>query len=494
MTPSKDLPVRSPGHDSPALQQLQRLYKDSEVEILILTGSAGTGKTTLVGQLVQALSSNKQRATLLASTGRAAKILSEKTGLPASTIHSAIYHFNSLQGLDDLRHKDQLSMDKAGQLYLRFDLKFNPFAQEERPDIFIVDEASMLTHETSNRDHTAMFGTGSLLDDFICYASKYKIMFVGDPCQLPPISHNPLSSALDAELLANRYGKNVGVIELSRIWRQSEGNEILDIATWYRDRILERRTYKGMRVPVPDGRNVHLTSGIPKMIERYLEVIGEDRDYNRATFIALSNKLVSQLNDQIRTRLGYQGPLQIGELLSVVQNSYTSSLMNGDLVVVEDIQPDITRAGLHFARVTVRVLHSGQLTSSLLLTDLLYNAEPGLQKEDAGKLLIDYIHRMWDRGIKPKTPAFTEGLRTDPYLNALRCKFGYALTAHKSQGGEWDEVFIAINKGIDYLQGEAAARWFYTAFTRARQHAWINDGVWMESAKPKVRIIKPKVN
>ncbi len=126
-----------------------------------------------------------------------------------------------------------------------------------------------------------------------------------------------------------------------------------------------------------------------------------------------------------------------------------------------------------------------------MIDDLLYNSEPSLGKEDAGRLLMDYILRMKNSGVKPGSRAFTDGLRSDPFLNALRCKFGYALTCHKTQGGEWDEVFLALNGSLEYLPGESAARWYYTAFTRARNNVWLNRGAWIGSNSPKIRIVNP---
>lgn len=472
--------------------ELWELYASSKVEILILTGSAGTGKTTLVGKLVDLLASKGQRSRLLATTGRAAKILAERTGKPASTIHSAIYRFRNLKGHDSGDDDMDLTMDQAGQLYLQFDLRGSG-PEEEVPHVYIIDEASMLTHERTSRDHAARFGSGSLLDDLVAFSESNKLIFVGDSCQLPPIAQNPMSSALNPELLAERYGKGVGLIELKKVWRQHQGNEILDLATWYRDRISEGRAFKGMKIPPPGGRQVHLVKDLNDLVSEYIKVIGPERNYQKATFIAASNKMVGQINADMRRKLGYADRLEVGEILSVVQNSYTTPLMNGDLVVVEEIRPDARRAGFSFSKVRVRTLHNQEVYETLMIDDLLYNSEASLNREDAGKLIVDYDQRMRNKGFKRKTLEYRNGLQKDPYLNALRCKFGYALTCHKAQGGEWDEVFVGLNGSQYYMDGEVAARWYYTAFTRAKQNLYLNEGIWIGTPGPKVRIIRPVV-
>ena len=479
--------------DNPALMGLIELFESDEIDVIILTGSAGTGKTTLVGQLIDTLRASKTKVQLLATTGRAAKILQNKTGKTATTIHSAIYAFNSLKSTDDISHDKDLNINEAGQLYLQFDLKFSRQEPEEQVEAYIVDEASMLTHETNSKAHTAQFGSGSLMNDLFHFCRGKKIMFVGDPCQLPPISHNINSIALDPYFIANQYNKRVGLVELTRVWRQAEGNEILKVATWYRDRIITKSAAKGMKIPPPEGLHIHTMKDQSAMMDKYLEVIGPDKDFNKATFLAHSNKSVHQINHQIRKRLNYSNAPQLGDLLSVVQNSYTTPLVNGDLVVLESIKEDVTRANLTFSRVRLRALHSGANYDTLLINELLFNSESSLNKEDAGRLLIDFDQRMRKRGVKRNTAAYKEGMRTDPFLNALRCKFGYALTTHKAQGGEWEEVFVAMDYPLTNMEGEAAARWYYTAFTRASHRLYINDGPWIDSGAPKVTIFRPVV-
>lgn len=485
-----DQMLNSSAGENQALMGLWDLYESNEIDILILTGSAGTGKTTLVGQLIDRLNQGNYKAQLLATTGRAAKILQNKTGKPATTIHSAIYAFNSLKGSGDIRNDQDLNIDQAGQLYLQFDLKF-AHTPTENTEVFIIDEASMLTHERNPRDHTARFGSGSLLNDLLRFCGKKKIIFVGDPCQLPPIANNIKSIALDPNFLADHYQKRIGLIELTKVWRQAEGNEILKVATWFRDRITGGITPKGMKIPIPEGHNIHVLKDLNALKEGYLKAIGDDRDYNKATFIAPTNKLVSDINNKVRSLLGFTNGPQPGDLLSVVQNSYTTPLMNGDLVVLESIRPDLTKANLTFSRVRLKALHSGDTYDTLLINELLFNNESSLNKEDAGRLLIDFDIRMRKSGIKRDSKAYRDGMRTDPYLNALRCKFGYALTCHKAQGGEWDEVFVAMDKPLSYMEGEPAARWFYTAFTRASKHLYINDGIWIDTGQPTVRIVRP---
>jgi hypothetical protein len=482
-----------PPVDDPALEGAVELVHHEDIDILILTGSAGTGKTTLVGKLASRLNTGDMRIQLLATTGRAAKILSEKTGKTAATIHSAIYAFHALKGGKNFDDNKELTMNEAGQLYLQFGLRMSGVV-ESKPDLYIVDEASMLTHERNKRDHTAQFGSGSLLDDLVSFARDKKLLFVGDPCQLPPIADSSISTALQPEFLAERYQKRVAIIELTKVHRQREGNEILHLATWLRDRILNKMVYTGLKILAPEGNQVHLVAGLDQQLERYFKTIGHGKDYTKATFIVPSNKLVGSINARVRAGLGYRDSPKPGELLSVIQNSYTTPLMNGDLVVIEAIEPYESRAGFSFSKVTVRTLLTDDTYQTLMIDELLYNTSPSLTREEAGKLLIDYDQRMRARGFKRHSKPYVDGLRTDAYLNALRCKFGYCLTNHKAQGGEWDEVFVHLNYNLGkFMQPDSEARWWYTAITRARENLYINDGIWIESGAPRVRIVKPPI-
>lgn len=450
---------------------------DFDLDVVILTGSAGTGKTTRVKEILKNLSKQKRSIRLLATTGRAAKVLSNATGQEAGTIHAEIYNFNGLHGVDTINFDDTNQV--TGQLSLNFGLK--PRANVG-PYLYIVDEASMLTHEISRSTSSlAQYGTGSVLNDFIHFAKGSKVIFVGDPCQLPPIAENPMSSALNKFFLEQNYGLKVATITLSHVWRQEKNNEILKVATFFRQMIIERSFFKGLKFPKPEGVHVFLTQDNKQLLEAYLRTLKTTYDYTVATMICPTNKQVNTINLQLRHELGHTGKINEGELLSVVQNSHTTPLMNGDQVVVTKIIQRLDRAGFTFLKAEIRNLYNKDLYITYILEDLLYSNAPNLHGEDHKRLLVDYVVRMKDKGIQPKTREFEEGLKSDPYLNALRCKFGYAVTCHKAQGGEWDEVYLALNGSLYYKEPETAARWYYTAVTRAKKRLYINNGPWVAS-------------
>jgi len=455
--------------------------REIKADILILKGSAGTGKTTLVAKWVTELKKAKIPFALLASTGRAAKILREKANHEAGTIHSAIYTFDNLKGQPD-DPELEIRVDQAGQLYFHYTLRTNN-ESSEKPEIIIIDESSMITHERAiSAVSTAQFGSGSLLDDLISYATNSFIVFVGDHCQLPPVSHSSFSSALSAAFLRERYNKSVIEIEINQIWRHKEDSEILKLAHYYRQHILSGKALnRSFRILRPMGRNVFLVSAIEELTKLYLTKLGSKRKYEEATCIAATNRLVDILNKSCRANLGFSTLPQPGELLSVVQNNPIVSLVNGDLVVLRAIAPDATIANISFSKVIVQPVHSDDKFECLMINNLLFNNEPSLNVHDAGKLIIDYDKRARSRGVHRNTEAYKRGFAKDPYLNALRVKFGYCLTCHKAQGGEWDTVFLALNGAQYYMPPENAARWYYTAITRAKNQLYLNDGKWVDS-------------
>jgi superfamily I DNA/RNA helicase len=164
----------------------------------------------------------------------------------------------------------------------------------------------------------------------------------------------------------------------------------------------------------------------------------------------------------------------------VVQNSYNVDLANGDQIILEKAAYDSTRAGFAFLKVKVRALHNDETYETLLIRDLLYNDQPGLQRQEVQRLMIDFDKRMRSNNIRRKSDTYREAMMNDPYLNALRAKFGYAITCHKAQGGEWPQVFLNIHKSVYGMQSEQLYRWFYTALTRAKEHLYVNDGWWVE--------------
>ena len=196
--------------------------------------------------------------------------------------------------------------------------------------------------------------------------------------------------------------------------------------------------------------------------------------------LCYSNSQSNTLTNIIRPQFGKLGTtLQVGDLLLVTQNNLISGLLNGDLVVVNEIGGSTMRAGLTFLKVSLKELSSNKCYSQYLIEEILYQNATNLTQEQQTDLYIDFFIRMKNKGIKQGTKSFEEMMREDPYLNALRAVFGYALTCHKSQGGEWERVYLDIPRNLPLVEKPYVYQWMYTAMTRARQELYIVDDFWI---------------
>lgn len=453
------------------MEQLQAFLDDPQGRIFVLKGYAGTGKTTLIRSLCLELERRQRLFALLATTGRAAKVLQNKTRRSARTIHSQIYAFDEVGGMG------ASSAEPKGQLSLNFSLK-QPIVPQSRV-VYVVDEASMITHELAKEGHTARFGSGSLLTDLLEYGKGARFVFVGDPCQLPPIADNPFSSALMPSFLSAEYGLPVVSTELQEVIRQKAQSEILQAADQFRECVIREVFEKYPKLPAGRGKDLSLYKNHHLLVKAYARHI-QKHGFQSAIMIAWANWQVNQLNRKIRKLLYPSWELQLEELLMIVQNSYITELANGDQVVLKKVRFEGKRAGFTFLRVRVKALHDGSEHEALMIRELLYNERSGLSREEVQRLLIDFDKRMRAKGVKRKSAEYEEAMRSDPWLNALRAKFGYAITCHKAQGGEWEEVYLNIHKSLYALKGPQLYRWYYTALTRARRHLHVNDGWWVQ--------------
>lgn len=450
-----------------AFASLQDFVEKSSYKIFILKGYAGTGKTTLMSGFIKWLDDKGIIYCLLASTGRAAKVLSDKTNAEATTIHSHIYVFKDLD--DDLESmsskQEQLSVDDKGQISLVFDLKM---INAESEKIYIIDEASMVADIPDTGGSFAKFGSGELLRDLLSYDIKGKFVFVGDPCQLPPIGQD-ISPALSKKYVEQKYNQSVQQIELTDIIRQASANGIIAASLLLRNLQTTNPPVKFASFPLKGHSNIALHSSHASLLNSYFQKIKEN-GFEYSTLICQTNRHCSDLNKIIRASLGKSSNLiESGDILLVTQNNYLTNLVNGDLIRVIKTGKKEYRCGLSFLQVEVQELVSKYTYNVLLVEDILYSISTNLNNKQHKDLMIDYYFRMKEKGIKQKDQAFKDKMLTDPYLNALKAVYGYALTCHKSQGGEWNEVFLYLDNKIHGIPKPGIYQWLYTAVTRAKE-------------------------
>ena len=431
------------------LDQLSDFITDLHSRVFILKGYAGTGKTTLMRFLIQILKKKQKGFTLLAPTGRAAKVLSDTTGEEAKTIHSMIYTFSSLnKDLSDTDEKE-LKADSTGQLFLNFE----PVCLDTEsvtPAIYVIDEASMVSDLEETLITQAKFGSGRLLSELLKYdtRSQSKFIFVGDPCQLPPVKDTS-SPALMPEYFQQQF---------HLMAKDPENEQSYHFKTW-------------KSFPLRNCRNTQLHSDWDEMIRSYYETI-KQKGFTDAIFISASNKKCYEISMKVRSMLGLtNGVIQEGDLLMVVQNNQPTGLINGDMVEVVHIDEDILyRADLLFRSVKVREILTGVERTALLLVSTISNITPNLNSLQQTRLFVDFAIRMKENGITQKKDPerFYMAMQSDPYLNALRCSYGYAVTCHKAQGGEWNNVYVDFGM-MACNPTKEKCQWVYTAITRAKE-------------------------
>ena len=422
----------------------------------LLQGYAGTGKTTLVTTLVKTLPQIGMKYQLMAPTGRAAKVLSGYTGKTASTIHRKIYRF---QQFADGSFRMTRAENKA------------------KNTVFIVDECSMISDETlSGR---------SLLDDLIYYVfsgENCRLLLIGDNAQLPPVGLEN-SPANDINVLKNEFGLTVAAYELTEVMRQEIQSGILSNATAIRRFLasLGMTTVPAAPIQLPlftthGFSDVHRIE--PQEFEELLWQGFNGKNNNEAVIICKSNKRANMYNQAIRARiLQEEGEIATGDKLMVVKNNYfwtdedqkVSFIANGDMIELMRINNTEEMYGFHFADVEIQLTDypDAPNLSVKILLETLTSDSPALTQEESDRLYRAVEEDYMD--IPNKRDRYKE-MRKNPYFNALQVKFGYALTCHKTQGGQWPTVFIDAPyiKENESLQ-ISDLRWFYTAVTRAQQ-------------------------
>jgi len=479
-----------------ALNNIITFLESDTQRVFILKGYAGTGKTTMVEAITAEMRNRQCDYALLASTGRAAKVLSDATRVvykdengedcelltTARTIHSRIYTFSDINQDLDLFGKQEGNSELATDKSVKLKFSLTHKDEDSPATVYIIDEASMVSDAKDASLSQAEYGTdGRLLRDLFEYDRKGKFIFIGDACQLPPVNQ-PFSPALNSKYIESTFNLDASESELTEVVRQASDNDIIVSAS--RIRKLYQNPPEGpiAKFPFRGFKHIHVLKNEFEMLKMYIECIKSHR-YSDATMIVMSNKMVTSLSNIIRPAIGFnERTLSVGDLLLVTQNNMISGLMNGDLVKINQIGKRERRAGLTFVFVEVESLATKRTFGQLLIEDVMYSGGTNITPEQQTQLFIDYHDRMKALGVKQRTPRYKEGMMIDSYLNALRCVFGYALTCHKSQGGEWDKVFLIVPRGLPYNNPWSYAyQWVYTAMTRAKKELYVLDDYWISN-------------
>lgn len=475
-----------------ALEAFQSFCNDNHTRGFILTGYAGTGKTTLLKAFTEWLSKDdytnattisksertdgSKQFVSLASTGRAAKILSDKIDQIAVTVHSWIYSFQGFnQDITKIAQdiEKNNAVDNTGQLLLNF--AFAPLNDCGNKTIYIIDEASMISDTETTNTTQAIFGSGKLLKDLLNYDPNGKYVFVGDDCQLPPINANN-SPALQAGYIAAHYHLPVTTATLTNIVRQSSDNDIIVAANRIRKLCINPPYVKWGKFPLKGYSNIKILNSQLDLIAHYVKEVKKN-GYNATTLLTGTNKNCTILSKLLRQQLGFTDPrLMVGELLLVTQNNLPTHLMNGDLVKVKSIGNRRQAANLTFLDLEVEEIVTGKVFRTMLIEELLYSNATNLSQHEQKALFIDFYYREKKQNIKENSEQFKKDLMHDPYLNALRAVYGYAITCHKAQGGEWPKVFLDIPRNFSHNPSSSVYQWLYTAITRASNTLYVvND-------------------
>ncbi|MEZ5018094.1 MAG: ATP-dependent RecD-like DNA helicase [Flavipsychrobacter sp.] len=455
-----------------AFDALKKFIKHPTANTFVINGYAGTGKTFLMQYFAKWLKEKNHKFKMLASTGRAATVLKGKTGFETKTVHGELYQFSKVNGNDENISTD--TIEQSGQMTLQFSLR----PPDEVKHIYIVDEASMLSSNFTDSSSFANFGSGVLLEDFFNATGNNKIIFVGDPCQLPPVGQS-YSPALDTNWLEEQNRAALS-ITLHKIERTNSDNDILKLAHAVRDLSLQESWEKYIKLPAKNHSDITLYATQQDLFDSYLEryrSVGS----SGALAVARSNKTVQQINKAVRKELYSEDnmPLQVGDILLVTQNNYAQPLTNGDFVTVISLGELRQQAGLNFQNIRIKTALSEKEYDILLSLDILYSQSSNYTHEQMKMLMIDFNQRMSAKGYSPNSIEYRKGMMEDSYLNCLRATYGYAVTCHKSQGGEWDDVFLFLEQGMYGMPPKELSRWWYTAITRAKESLHIIDGWWI---------------
>ena len=421
--------------------------------VMIMRGSAGTGKTSLAAAIVKTMVRLQQKVVLLAPTGRAAKVFSLHAGHNAFTIHRRIYRQKSLDG--------------------SFGLNFNSLQNA----LFVIDEASMVSNAAAFGE--SIFASGQLLDDLIQFVyggQNCRMMLIGDKAQLPPVGAEE-SPALMAAVL-RQYGLHVHECDLNEVLRQSQDSGILYNATVVRQMITHDEMTQLPLIRFRGFADIVRVPGdelIEQMNSSYSEV-----GIDETMVVTRSNKRANIYNQGIRnTILGREEELTTGDMLMIVKNNYywgqgdqtISFIANGDRARIVMVRNNRQLYGFHFADVWLQLPdYDNYELQATVICDSLTSESPSLTREQ-GEQLFNAV--MEDYADIPLKQDRLKRMKEDRHYNALQVKYAYAVTCHKAQGGQWAHVYVDQGYMTDDMLTPDYIHWLYTAFTRASEKLFL---------------------
>lgn len=438
-----------------ALEQVTEfLMSPSPDSLFLLKGYAGTGKSSLIGALVKTMDEFKQKTVLLAPTGRAAKVFGSYANHSAFTIHKKIYR------------QKQFSAEATN---------FVPMDNMHKDTLFIVDEASMISNDGIE---SFSFGSGRLLDDLVHYVyagENCRLLLIGDDAQLPPVMLQD-SPALQIDSLKG-YGLEVLSTTLTQIVRQAQNSGILYNATHIRNILFEGKTELYPKINLDGFDDIKNVSG-EELIDEINSAYNRD-GIEETMIVTRSNKRANIYNEGIRNRILYrEEEISAGDLLMVTKNNYfwtekiedVDFLANGELLEVLRVRRTQEIYGFRFCDVLVRHPDYEIELEVKILLDTLQSESTGLSKEKNSELFYNILE---DYADIPSKSGKMKKMKVDPHYNAIQVKYGYAITCHKAQGGEWSNIFLDIGYITEEHLGVNFYRWLYTAITRASKRLYL---------------------
>ena len=468
---------------------LLAFLSDDSQRVFLLKGFAGTGKTFLAAGLTEYLSSQGRMFSLAAPTGRAAKVIAKKTGQSARTIHSLIYDYS------DMTEQTEDGEDGSATFKMIAKVRQN---QDPIDAISIVDEASLISDIYSESEFFRS-GSGHLLRDLIAHVGSThsgnarKIIFIGDPAQLPPVGMRS-SPALDADYLRREFGLDAASYELTEIVRQKADSAVIRNVMPLREGVISAR-FSSLSFSFDDDV-IRLDKD--SVTSLYLK-IREARGPQAPIIVTHSNAEAANFNRAIRTVL-FPGRVAItaGDTVIVAANGFcaTRYVANGEILRIESTESVVERrsvqlrqkignsgvsetidVALNFRDVMVALPQSDGddlILKAKILDDFLHGEDASLDSAQQRALYVDFLKRHKHIDRKKERDEFQLALRSDPYFNALRLRFGYAITCHKAQGGEWSDVIVSCATRQN-PRSSGYFRWLYTAMTRTSGRLYLVD-------------------